>query len=132
MKKKLILALTGLLVGVTALGFVLNATFNPKHRVIANEEPAFFIPADELQYLFANDEQSAGKKYMDQVLKVSGKVTEVEGQSIVLDNRVLANLLTDTGKGLLQGEELIIKGRCVGFDELLLQVKIDQAEIKLK
>lgn len=129
MNKKLGVAIMGLLVGVVALGFVLNATFNPKPRIIANEKAAFLIPADELQYFFANNEETASQKYMDKVLEVSGEVTEIEGKSVVLDNRVLVNFLTDTGNGLREGEELVIKGRCVGFDELLLQVKIDQAEI---
>ena len=132
MKKKLGIAITGLLVGVVALGFILNATLNPKPRVIANEKAAFLIPADELQYFFANNEETASQKYMDKVLEVSGQVTEIEGKSIVLDNRVLVNFLTDTGNGLNEGEELVIKGRCVGFDELLLQVKIDQAEISIE
>ena len=132
MKKKLILALSGLIVGVAALAFIISATLNGKHRVIADEEAVFFVPADELQYVFANDERSAGAKYMDQVIKVSGKVTDVEGHSIVLDNRVLVNLLNDATTAFQEGKELIIKGRCVGFDELLLQVKIDQAEINLK
>ena len=132
MKKKLGIAVIGLLVGVIALGLLLNATFNPKPRVIANEKAAFQIPADELQYFFANNEETASQKYMDRVLEVLGEVTEIEGKSIVLDNRVLVNFLTITGEGLQEGEELIIKGRCVGFDELLLQVKIDQAEIITK
>ncbi len=132
MKKKLAIAITGLLVGVAALGFLLNETLNPKRRVIANEKAAFLIPADELQYFFANNEEVASQKYMDQVLEVSGEVTEVEGKSIVLDNRVLVNFLTDTQNGAYEGEELVIKGRCVGFDELLLQVRIDQAEINSK
>ena len=132
MKKKLILALSGLIVGVAALAFIISATLNGKHRVIAGEEAVLFVPADELQYVFANDERSAGAKYMDQVIKVSGKVTDVEGHSIVLDNRVLVNLLNDATTAFQEGKELIVKGRCVGFDELLLQVKIDQAEINLK
>ena len=132
MKKKLGIAVIGLLVGVIALGLLLNATFNPKPRVIANEKAAFQIPADELQYFFANNDVTASQKYMDKVLEVFGEVTEVDEKSIVLDNRVLVNFLTITEEGLHEGEELVIKGRCVGFDELLLQVKIDQAEIITK
>ncbi|MGD1946383.1 MAG: hypothetical protein ACFB0A_09010 [Croceivirga sp.] len=49
-----------------------------------------------------------------------------------MDNRVLVNLLNDATTAFQEGKELIVKGRCVGFDELLLQVKIDQAEINLK
>lgn len=132
MKKKLILAIVGLIIGVAALGAILNFTFNPKPRIIANEKAAFFIPADQLQDFFANNEDTATQKYMDQVLKVSGVITEIEGKSVVLDHRVLINLLTDTAAGFHKGEELIIKGRCVGFDELLVQVRIDKAEILTK
>lgn len=132
MKKKLILAVVGLTVGVVALGAILNFTFNPKPRIIANEKAAFFIPADQLQNFFANNEETATQKYMDKVLKVSGEVTEFEGKSVILDNKVLINFLGDTIEGLREGEQLVIKGRCVGFDELLLQVRIDQAQIHTK
>ncbi|MFC4218929.1 hypothetical protein [Flagellimonas marina] len=130
--KKLVIAITGLIVGVASLGFLLQGILNPKPRVIANEKAAFLVPADELQYFFASNAEIASEKYLDQVLEVSGEVTEVAGKSIVLDNRVMVNFLTDTLNGAQEGEELIIKGRCVGFDELLLQVKIDQAQINSK
>ncbi|MEO0572341.1 MAG: hypothetical protein AAF039_11605 [Bacteroidota bacterium] len=132
MKKKLILAITGLIVGVVALGAILNFTFNPKPRVIANEKAAFFIPADQLRDSFTANEGNATVKYMDKVLKVSGKITAIEGKSVVLDDKVLVNFLMDTVSGLLRGDDLVIKGRCVGFDELLLQVRIDQAKIHKK
>jgi hypothetical protein len=130
MKKKLTLAIIGLLVGIGALGVILNSTFNPKPRVIAKEKVAFTIPADELQYFFAHNEQVAIEKYMDQVLEISGQVTEIGDQSIVLDKRVQVNFLSNALENLTEGDELTIKGRCVGFDELLLQVKIDQALVK--
>ena len=88
MKKKLGIAVIGLLVGVVALGLLLNATFNPKPRVIANEKAAFQVPADELQYFFANNEETASQKYMDKVLEVLGEVTEIDGKSIVLEQGV--------------------------------------------
>ena len=69
----------GLMVLVLALlgGLAYNMTFHPKHREIAKEVPAFQLGADELHYLFANDEATAVPKYMDQVLQVSGSITEM-------------------------------------------------------
>ena len=130
MKKRTIYLIGMVVAGITILGFSLNSTFNPKHRVISEEKAAFLIPADELQYFFANNEQTAVEKYMDHVLEVSGQITEVGEQSIVLDKRVQVNFLADSPSTLTEGDMLTIKGRCIGFDELLLQVKIDQATVK--
>lgn len=123
--------IVGLMVLVLALlgGLVYNMTFHPKHREIAKEAPAFQLGADELHYLFANDEATAVPKYMDQVLQVSGTVTEMEETNIVLDQRVLVNFLPGAVSDFQDGQTIVIKGRCVGFDELLLQVKIDQATL---
>lgn len=126
---KKVLIVIGLLIGLVFLGFALNATFNPKHRDIKTESASFLIPADDLQYFFANNENEAVQKYMDKVLEVSGQVTEATKNSIVLDKRVHVNFLTDSIPVLKEGDLLTIKGRCIGFDELLLQVKIDQASI---
>lgn len=132
MKKKLILAIICLMVGLAALGAILNFTFNPKPRIIANEEAAFLIPADSLQNAFVNNEVKASQKYLDKALEVSGEVTDIDEKSVVLDNGVFINFLEGTSSGLRKGEKLVIKGRCVGFDELLLQVRIDQAKINTK
>ncbi len=110
-------------------GFAYDMTFNSKHREISKEDAAFQIAADELQYFFANNEASSVQKYMDEVLEVSGTITEIEENSVVLDKRVMVSFLPDPEYVFEDGKPIVIKGRCVGFDELLLQVKIDQASI---
>ena len=65
---------------------------------------------------------------MDQVVKISGEITAIETKSIILNNSVLINFLGDTLPDVQIGSVLLIKGRCVGFDELLMQVKVDQAQ----
>ena len=126
--KKLLIAI-GLLVGLASLGFVLNSILNPTHRDIKAERASFLVPAAELQYFFAENEVEAVGKYMDKVLEVSGQITEVAPNSIILDKRVQVNFLSDSLKAFDEGDRLTIKGRCIGFDELLSQVKIDQATI---
>ncbi len=106
---------------------VYNLTFNSKHRVISEEQADFVLEAKDLQASFSTNEQEALTQYLDRVLQLSGQVTEVEGASVVLDDRVQVNFLEGTTESYNTGQELTVKGRCVGYDELLLQVKVDQA-----
>ena len=116
MKKRKLYVLMWIVLALLVLaGFAYQMTFNPKHREIEKEEVTFQIAADELQYLFANNEESSVQKYMDQVLEVSGEITEIEEKSIVLDKRVLVNFLPSSEDNFKNGQPIVIKGRCVGF-----------------
>ncbi len=121
-------ALISLAVLIILSGFVIyDKVFNPAHREIAKEPAAFTIAADELQFHFADNQATAAQKYIDKVVETHGAVTEIGPNTIVLEDRVQVYFLNDLKQDLTIGEEINIKGRCVGFDELLLAVKIDQA-----
>lgn len=125
-RKRLIIGAL-LLATVLAAGLVYNITFNSEHRVIAEEQADFVLEAKDLQASFSANEQEAVTQYLDRVLQLSGQVTEVGGASVVLDDRVQVNFLEGTTESYNTGQEITVKGRCVGYDELLLQVKLDQA-----
>jgi len=128
MKKRKLYILGALLIGaVITAALVYNVVFNAKHRVIADEKVDFVLPAEALQESFTINEQEAVVKYLDRVIQLSGKVTEVDETSVVLDERVQVNFSQEARTTFQTGQQLTVKGRCVGFDELLLQVKIDQA-----
>lgn len=109
-------------------GAIINdKVINPKHREISEEKTEFSIEAEDLQFYFANDLEKATKKYMNKVVEVNGKVTEIESNTMVMSNRVQVDFLKTLNKPLEVNNNVTIKGRCVGFDELLMVVKIDQA-----
>ncbi|GMN09035.1 hypothetical protein MTsPCn9_05090 [Croceitalea sp. MTPC9] len=111
-------------------GAIINKkVINPEHREISEEKTDFTISAENLQFHFANDPGKATKKYMDRVVEISGNITEVEANSMVMSNRVQVDFLDSLNSQLNIDGNVTIKGRCVGFDELLLMVKIDQATI---
>ena len=125
-KKRIII---GVLLFLTVLvaGMVYNVTFNSKHRVISEEAADYVLTAKNLQASFSANEAEAVTRYLDRVLQLSGQVTEVAGSSVVLDDRVQVNFLEGATDAYTLGQALTVKGRCVGYDELLLQVKLDQA-----
>ena len=122
-----------LIIGIALISILLLATlvykvtFDPEHRVIAEEQADYVLTAKELQASFSTNEQEAIAQYLDGVLQLSGQVTEVEEASVVLDDRVQVNFLEGATASYETGQALTVKGRCVGYDELLLQVKLDQA-----
>ncbi|MEP3209250.1 MAG: hypothetical protein ABJN95_08675 [Maribacter sp.] len=127
-KKKMKYILMGLVAFTLAsVGLVYNMVFNAQHRQIATEATAFTIPAEDLQFHFANDETKATNQFIDKVVETHGAVTEIAENYIILENRVQVDFLNGVEEDTNKGDILNVKGRCVGFDELLLLVKIDQA-----
>ena len=104
-----------------------NYVFNAKHRNIANEEATASLSAEALYTKFEANEAAATKSFLDQVIELKGEITSVEDTGVVLNNKAEVSFdSTETSKPKA-GEVVSIKGRCVGYDELLEVVKIDQA-----
>jgi len=129
MKKKKVIILGVIVLAILAAGFVYDYTFNSKHRDIANEEATIVLSANELFSDFQNDESSATTKYLDKVIAIEGEITAVEINDIILNNQIQASFNVEQLLKVEEGTSLTIKGRCVGYDELLEMVKIDQATI---
>ena len=100
------------------------------HRDIKTESASFTIEAKTVLQEFASNQESATTKYLNKTIEVSGLITEIEGNSVVLDESVFSSFIEGTDmSGVINGANLRIKGRCIGYDELLEQVKLDQSSI---
>lgn len=129
MKKKRIIILTLFLLVLIVAGLAYNYTFNSKHRDIASEEATITLSAKELYAHFESDEALATTNYLDKVIEIQGKITSNEDDEIVLSNQVQVRFNNKTTPIETNGISITIKGRCVGYDELLEMVKIDQATL---
>lgn len=127
-RKRIKYIVIGLASAIIISGFlVYDKVLNAKHREIFEEPTEFTLSADELQFYFADNQETATKKYMNRVIETHGSVTEIGTNTLVLEDRVQVYFLNDLKQNTTVGDDVNIKGRCVGFDELLLLVKIDQA-----
>lgn len=122
--KKGILVIVAIIVlgGVGAYLYV----FNKPHRVPANETAAYQISAEEIRNDFINNQEEANEKYVDKVVEVRGIVLEVNELGVSLDN-VVSCVAGDgnTFSGIAEGDDIVIKGRVIAFDDLLEEVKMD-------
>lgn len=121
-KRQLYLGILGLLLVLGVGGYVY---MNRPHRNIAKEEASFTLTADELEANFSTAEPA--QKLADQVVNTQGKITALDGKSLTLDQKVEVSFVQKLPPGLEIGSKVTIKGRCVGYDDLLQMVKVDQA-----
>ena len=116
------------LLGISILaGYIAFQLLFPKARNIIQEKPEYKITATALQKDMS--QPSLASNYIDRVLELKGLVSEVAPNHIMLDNKIQIHLLNPEEQSINLGEIITIKGRCVGFDDLLEEVKIDQATI---
>lgn len=113
---------------IVALLFAYKYLYH-EHRDIANEKPLFSITVNELLKDFLADESKANAKYLDKSITIKGKITNIDvpNKTVVLDEKVFVILLTSTEVKL--NTEVSIQGRLIGYDSLLEEIKIDQAQI---
>lgn len=98
------------------------------HRDITNETVEFSISSDALLKEFLVNEANASAKFLDNTIVVYGTLSENNNNFLVLDNKIYCNFEIEPPEISLNST-LTVKGRCIGFDVLLEQVKLDQCSI---
>lgn len=101
------------------------------HRDIASEEASFSIAVKDLENEFTQNDSLANKKYLDKTIEVYGKMTSVDlaTKIIVLDEKMEGTMQQAIPTGLTVGKQVKMKGRFIGYDDLLGEFKMDQVTI---
>lgn len=126
--KKILKAL--LTIGVLALVIVSAYQFyiNKDARNISEEAPEFTVEATALSGEFGADAEKATQKYLNKTIEVRGEVAEVNGQAVTLAPGVFCQCIQPA---TVQSKQMVtIKGRLIGFDELLSEIKIDECTVQ--
>ncbi len=127
MKKKiLITAILALLLIIFGYNYVYQ-----DHRNIAAETAEFKMNSEILFNEFNVDPASSETKYLNKTMEISGTVTNTDDLSITLDHKVYCQLISPIDKKL-QSSIIVVKGRFIGYDNLLEQIKLDQCSIIYK
>jgi hypothetical protein len=100
-------------------------------RNIASEMPDYSIKATELLKDYNADPKKADSLYLNKTIEVTGKVTKETDSVIILENNIFC-LFTKKVNNRLINNEVTVKGKCIGYDELFEEVKLDQCTITNK
>ena len=100
-------------------------------RDVSAEEAKYTVTVLDLQNQFTKDLAGSNAKYLDKAIEVSGIVTSIDTaeHSVVLDEKLSAVFLDSTLAGVALQKSVRIKGRFLGYDDLLEELKIDDAAL---
>lgn len=99
------------------------------HRNISKEEAAFNIAAKAINLEFIDNASLAEKKYINKVLIVSGVVTEINSTFLTLENSIFCQFKNSIPDNTKVNSYVYLKGRYIGYDDLLNEIKLDQCSI---
>lgn len=99
------------------------------HRDIAAEKAAYEMEATALSEAFRNSPDTGVDQYLDKTIILSGSVTETDSKGLTLDGVAYCEFTEAMAETAVMGKTISIKGRCIGYDELLEIVKLDQCTI---
>jgi len=94
-------------------------------RDLASEETDFAVSSSTLTAEFVSNVDTSNKKYLEKAVAVSGKITSVSGLEVIVDKTIICNLKTPD-PSIKKDANVTVKGRLVGFDDLLGEIKLDQ------
>lgn len=100
------------------------------HRDIEKETVAFTLKSNDLISEFQENQTSAETKYLNKTILVTGNISEINNTDLTINDAIFCSFNTDKINTLTTKTNISIKGRCIGYDELLEQVKLDQCSIQ--
>lgn len=124
MKRKLIVLLVLIL-----LAFVGYKYIYQDHRDIQKEQAEFVVTSNYIANEFFQNPIETEKKYLNKTVQISGTITEINENDITLNNTVFCQFANTINSTLKTNDIITVKGRCIGYDDLLEIVKIDQSTI---
>ena len=101
------------------------------HRNIESEKVQFSLTAQQMHSEFKNDIDLSQDKYLNKTMEISGLVSEKNETEITIDDKVFCQFSKKiTKQGIQPNSKITVKGRFIGYDDLLEQIKLDQCIIK--
>lgn len=130
MKKIIIVSLSVLSVAAICLYFYTYQS----HRDISTEDAAYSMTLSELQGDFKSNDSLFNAKYADKTIEIYGKITSIDlkNNSLMIDDKIAVTFQDSTQSIFKVSDSTYVKGRFVGYDDLLEEFKIDQATIVRK
>lgn len=122
--RKWIVLLILILIGVITYNYIYKG-----HRDIDSEQAEFILNASDLANEFMVNPSASEQKYLNKTIEVRGTISELNEFDITLDSSIFCQF---SSKIQINSKSVSVKGRFIGYDDLLEQIKLDQCSILTK
>ncbi len=125
-KKGFILAFIILVIGFGTYKYLYQS-----HRDIAAEEANFTTTVQDIYTSFTENDSLANAKYLDKTIALRGKISNIDftNKIITVDEKLSARFTDKLPENIKIQDSINLKGRLVGFDDLLEEIQIDQCTV---
>ena len=101
-----------------------------EHRDIKTETASYTVSTLQISDEFSKNVSESEIKYLNKTIEVSGVVSELNQTDLTLDESIFCALKAPIKKNSMKiRSQIKIKGRVIGYDDLLEQIKLDQCSI---
>ena len=96
-------------------------------RDIQSEKAAFTVSSKNISQEFSDNSVKATTNYQDKTIEIKGVITNIDASQLILDGIIICEMnKKDT---IAIGKKATIKGRFVGYDDLMGELKMDQCTL---
>ena len=88
----------------------------------ASMKPTLVTDSHDLLWRFQMNE---GAELINQIVQFRGKITGFDSLLVIVDHRLICNPDSSMVVDLSIGDSTTLKGRCIGYDDLLEELRLD-------
>lgn len=114
------IAMVGIL-GFTGYNYVMYGGA----RNLSTEETEYTVSSKSISTEFASNVETANKKYLEKAIVIEGTITKITGTEVIIDDSIICNL-KELDPSITKNQVITLKGRVVGYDDLMGELKLDQ------
>ena len=110
---------------------IIYVIYNKPHKDFNKSPIETTIESIDLISFYQDNPDDSNSRFLDKIILVIGTITHIEKNIIILDNSIVCTL--DPSQIITNqiniNNEVSVKGRCIGYDDLLEEVRIDHSFI---
>lgn len=127
--KKILIGFT--LFSAIVIVAIVYFSFNKPHKNFVKAPLDYTIQSTELFQKYQVDVSNANTSFLDKILLIKGTIKEISSNMIILDGNIVCsfNPPQTIDPKLKLTDKISIKGRCIGYDDLLEEVRIDNCSL---
>lgn len=125
MNKRIILFFL-FLVGIGLISFIgYYYVMHSGARDLEDEKTNFTVTSASIMSEFTTNIEMANEKYLEKAVAIKGKISALNGKEVILDEMIICDF-ENMDSSITNNQTVTIKGRIVGYDDLMGELKMDQ------
>ena len=101
------------------------------HINVSIKEAKYVLSCDSIFSHFTTKPIEANKLYLNEIIELQGYIKSISKNQLILEPGITCQLNDSLlYENIKSGDWIKVKGRCIGYDDLFSEVKLDKTFLK--